>query len=130
MNTVTWEHPEEYFDDNGYPTPEALDYIKNWSVIHGQLDVKFGSKFGKNEYGELIEYIKNIWCYDTLEYEDGLLELHTMGWSGNESIIEELRNTDLWHFKFRAQQAGGHYFFKIDSEAEQDWYIVKSKDKS
>ena len=131
MNTVTWEYPKDLFDQDGYPTDEALDYIRNWSVMYGGLDTKFGSKLGKGLHDELIEYIQSIWCYnDAIEYKDGLLEIHTYGWSGNESIIEELKNTDLWMFKFRAQQSGGHYFFKIDNDAEQDWWVVKSKDKS
>lgn len=127
---ITWDYPKTHHDENGYPTSEALDYIKNWTVVYEQLSTKFGSKFGKGLYDELIEYVKSIWCYDdTIQYEDGLLEMHTIGWSGNEVIIDELRETDLWMFKFSAQTAGGHYYFKINKDSEHDWHIVKSKDK-
>lgn len=129
-DTITWDYPKELHDKDGYPTSEALDYIRNWAVIYGRKSAKFGSKFGKGLKDELIDYVKSIWCYDdTVVYEDGLLELHTYGWSGNEVIVDELRNTDLWMFKFRAQTAGGHYYFKLDSDSEYDWHIVKSKDK-
>jgi hypothetical protein len=130
-DTITWDYPKELHDEDGYPTPEALDYIKNWGVTYGQLDTKFGSKFGNRLYNELVEYIRDLWWFsqDGIEYQDGLLEIHTLGWSGNEDIVAELKNTDLWMFKFKAQTAGGHYYFKIDSESEHDWYIVKSKDK-
>ena len=130
--TVTWDYPKELFDEDGYPTGEALDYIKNWSALHGGINVKFGYKFGKGLHDELIAYIKQLWWMsdDAIDYQVGLLELHTYGWSGNESIVEELRNTDLWTFKFRAETTGGHYYFKIDNEAEQDWWIIKTKDKS
>ena len=130
-DTITWDYPKELFDENGYPTPEALDYIKNWAFING----KVGSKFGKGLHNELIEYIKELWWFsqDGIEYQDeiqdGLLEIHTLGWSGNEEIISELKDTDLWLMKFRAKAAGGHYYFKIDAESEYDWHIVKSKDK-
>ena len=131
-DTVSWKYPEELFDGDGYPTEEALDYIKNWGLQWRQLEKpKQGEFFGKNKYEELISYIKDLWWYgdDGVVYEDGLLELHTMGWSGNEEIIAELKHTDLWLTKFRAKSAGGHYFFKIDAESEYDWHIVKSKDK-
>mgnify|MGYP003325634834 FL=1 len=128
---ITWDYPKHLHDEHGYPTDEALDYIKNWSIIHGQMDSKKGSKCGKGLYDELIAYIKELWTYnDAIEYEDGMLELHTMGWSGNESIIEELRNTDLWLLKFRAHLSGGHYYFKLHNDMDLDWWVVKSKDKS
>jgi len=66
---------------------------------------------------------------DGVELKDGLLELHTFGWSGNEDIISILKDTNLWLTKFKAKSAGGHYYFKIDAESEYDWHIVKSKDK-
>lgn len=133
-DTISWYYPEQLHDEHGYPTNEALDYIKNWAVIHGQKfgdNTKVGEFFGKDKHEELISYIKDLWWYgdDGVVYEDGLLELHTMGWSGNEEIIAELKDTDLWLTKFKAKSAGGHYFFKIDAESEHDWHIVKSKNK-
>ena len=53
--------------------------------------------------------------------------ISTAGWSGNESVIEELRNTDLWLLKFRAHLSGGHYYFKIDPESEWDFSVEKVK---
>ena len=125
-DTIIWEYPDQLHDEHGYPTNDALDYIKNWAFVNG----KTGSKFGKDSLNELIEYIKALWWYgeEAVEYHDGLLELHTYGWSGNEEIISELKNTDLWLMKFKAHLAGGHYYFKIDSDSEYDWHIVKSKD--
>ena len=131
-DTVSWRYPEQLHDEHGYPTNDALDYIKNWGLQCRQLEKpKQGEFFGKGKHEELISYIKDLWWYgdDGVVYEDGLLELHTMGWSGNEEIIAELKDTDLWLTKFQAKSAGGHYFFKIDAESEYDWHIVKSKDK-
>lgn len=128
-NTISWDYPEELFDVVGYPTPQSLDYLKNWSIIIGNNSefTKFGKYFSEGEYEKLISYILELWWGDGVKYKDGLLELHTGGWSGNEEIIDELKNTNLWLQKLRIQQAGGHYFFRIDGDSELDWLIVKNK---
>ena len=129
-DTISWDYPEQLLDSEGYPTPEALDYIKNWAIIWGRDEnlTKTGQYFGKGNHEELIEYIKSIWNYDSIYYEDGLLEIHTVGWSGNEEIIEELRKTDLWLMKFRASQTGGHYYFRLEDKGF-DWEVTKIKDE-
>jgi len=123
-DTISWKYPEELLDEDGYPTQEALDYIRNWQAG--------GEYWCKSMYRELVDYIKSIWWMssDAIEEENGLLEIHTYGWSGNEDIIDELNKTDLWLMKFRAKQSGGHYYFKLDSDVEEDWWVVRSKDKS
>jgi hypothetical protein len=122
-NILCFDYPSTLRDNEGYPTQEALDYIKNWTYGYDSG----GQYFGKNKQNELIEYIKSIWTYnDAIVYEDGLLEIHTYGWSGNEDIIEVLKETDLWLINFRAEQAIGHYYFKMD-DGKYDWQINKIK---
>lgn len=130
-NTVSYQYPKELFDDEGYPTSESLDYIKNWSVMIGLYDdmLKNGQFFGKEKYDMLISYLEELWWGDLIYYEDGLLELHTGGWSGNEEIISELKHTDMWMHKFRCNESGGHYFFKIDSDSDFDWQVIKYRTK-
>ncbi len=129
---IHWEYPKTLIDNEGYPTPEALDYIKNWSIhthtdsISSNGNAKSGKFFGKGKFDELIEYIKTIWTYkDAIEYENGLLEIHTYGWSGNEDIIDELKLTDLWLLKFRCERTGGHYYFKVTDYNDFDWVVTK-----
>lgn len=128
-----YPYPTQLMDDNGYPTQEALDYIKNWGyeTIRDNDQVTeliFGKYFNQTDLTPLIEYIQCIWAYDdAVVYEDGLLELHTVGWSGNEEIISELKNTTLWWFRHRATRTGGHYYFKIDNNSEYDYDVVKIK---
>ena len=132
-NIVAWEYPEQLHDDEGYPTDAALDYLRNWALIWRQLDEpKVGRYFSTEEdLYHLVDYLKVLWWMpeDGVELKDGLLELHTFGWSGNEDIVAILKDTNLWLTKFQCKSAGGHYYFKIDAESEYDWHIVKSKDK-
>lgn len=123
-DTVSYPYPENLMDQ-GYPTQEALDYIKNWSILTIDGEIKFGQFFMNKDMTDLIEYVKSIWTYDTIKEEDGLLEIHTVGWSGNEEIIQELEKTNLWFYKHRATQAGGHYYFRIDSKSKEDWTVTK-----
>lgn len=132
MDTISWEYPKQLHDEDGYPTPEALDYIKNWSIIWGigNNDTKTGQFFGESDLTKLIEYIKLLWYYDDcVVYEDGLLEIHTLGWSGNEEIVDELKHTNLWLTRFRAQESGGHYYFVIERGKGHDWEVVKTESK-
>ena len=128
IEPLSYHYPTELRDSDGYPTQEALDYIKNWSLIWGRGDkeTNTGKYFVEGMYEELIEYVRSIWTYnDAINYEDGLLEIHTFGWSGNEEIIEELKKTNLWLMKHRATQPGGHYYFKIDSDSDWDFQVTK-----
>lgn len=126
-NIVTFKYPEHLLDKNGYPTSEALAYIDNWSMVF-DVELNIGIYFSEKRYDELINYVKELWWGDSLIYEGGLLELHTYGWSGNESIIEKLKRTNLWLLKFRAKQVGGHYYFKVD-DTTNNWKIIKTKEK-
>lgn len=122
----SFPYPDKLMDDEGYPTQEALDYIKNWG--YGFVDGEFllGQYYKSENMDNLIEYIQSIWCYDdAIVYEDGLLEIHTLGWSGNEEIIHVLKDTMLWAFKFQASQTGGHYYFKIDRNSTKTWEVTK-----
>lgn len=132
IEPLSFDYPTELRDSDGYPTQEALDYIKNWSIISDfhEIETSTGKYFGKEKYEELIEYVRSIWTYnDAINYEDGLLEIHTFGWSGNEDIIEELKKTDLWLLKWRSEQTGGHYYFQIEDKG-YDWQVNKIKDIS
>ncbi len=111
-------YPEELFDEHGYPTEEALDYIDNWGSREIDGKLFYGEKFVVHNYEELIEYVLSIWTYgkDALIWDGKLLEIHTLGWSGNEEILPRLKNTALWLLKFRAQEAGGHYYFNVNDK--------------
>jgi hypothetical protein len=96
-------------DSNGYPEPNELLLIKKWPIT--------------NAFG-LIDYIKDRWTYTSIRMKWGkdrvtkdtvlFLEFHTIGWSGNESLIEALLDNKpfslMWYAKW---ERGGHYYFEI-----------------
>ena len=111
-------------DDDGLPTQEALDYIKNWNIL--ESDGCFETT--EENTNKLIDYVQQLWTYKNyIKYDkdSGLLELHTGGWSGNEDIVRELEGTVLWLLYFRAHQTGGHYYFKIPvADDLSDWVVT------
>ena len=95
-----------------YPTDEQLETIKN-------LDYNLGFK-------SLIDYVETIWWkpdwgFKVYKGRDRLmkrrvtkLQLHTGGWSGNESIIGALQhNLMFWSLCFYKEIVGGHFWFDI-----------------
>ena len=90
-----------------YPSNLELDTIKKWDTI--------------SESGTLglIDFIGGIWEYGDMGFvRKGKrvikLELHTLGWSGNEDIIDALRhNFIFWSLNWDMHRRGGHYYFTI-----------------
>jgi hypothetical protein len=128
-NKLDYLYPFHLLDEEGYPTDEALKYIRNWSSERIGGELVYGKFFDNTDYTDLLDYIKQIWYYgsDAYNEEDGMFELHTVGWSGNESIISELENTIFWMLKFRAYSTGGHYYFRLNRECGYDWSVVKKE---
>jgi hypothetical protein len=101
----------EWLDEDGYPTDEALEEIKNWHYDKGWIS--------------LMEFVKSIWWAADWgwreENTEGLYGITTItyyistgGWSGNESLIYALQeNTAFWMMNWFQSQRGGHYIFKV-----------------
>jgi hypothetical protein len=96
----------EWLDEDGYPTDEALEEIKNWHYDKGWIS--------------LMEFVKSIWWASDwgfrVEENVGKLTyyLSTGGWSGNESIVQAMqRNYLFWSLTWIQSRRGGHYIFEI-----------------
>ncbi len=90
---------------DGYPEESELSKIEMWDV---------------RDIDDLIKYIRERWMYADAGYfylagKNVLrLELHTAGWSGNESIIDSLqKNFIFWSMFWKKSTVGGHYYFVI-----------------
>ena len=97
---------EEYLDDDGYPTKEALDKISNWEI----------RSFVECE--QLLDFVRSLWTYshlfrcDDVEPIGKLYRISTGGWSGNESLIDAMQqNRAFWGLYWSQSRRGGHYIF-------------------
>ena len=86
-----------------YPSDEILEYIEQFDCANEDVE-------------QLLALIKEIWWRPDYGFirngED--LQLHTGGWSGNESIIEALQANELFFLAYwQKSERGGHYYFKI-----------------
>lgn len=93
------------FDQYGYPTDETLDKIRTWDARN------------PNSLNSLFAFIEECWSYP--EYWEtsnrGFRREYTVstgGWSGNEDLIEALKeNMVAWAFSWDQSRRGGHYIF-------------------
>lgn len=105
---------EPEFDKYGYPTDRTLNVIKRWKIKSFE------------DCTALLEYCQKAWNYPDYfkrskrrraEYKgwkpEYRWEVHTVGWSGNESIISALHtNWMFWTLCFYSEKRGGHYVFR------------------
>lgn len=122
------ERPIEW-DANGYPTEESLKRLSAWFEGFWERTKKLPEKVQK----ELFQKTELLFCRTLFEnrYSDHgvnirkkqenkekkvILEYHTLGWSGNEDLINVLQRAGMglwWQMFWRWERAGGHYEFKI-----------------
>ena len=94
-------------DINGYPTQDGLEAIKNYDLIHGSID-------------GFLDLIKDNWHYGDAGFKvDGTdskhLELHTLGWSGNEDTFAAVMSNVLARALYwQRSDRGGHHYFLFD----------------
>ena len=95
-----------------YPTNAELRTICNWT----------------GTFKGLWEYVVELWHWPDwgVKVEVGetfdKLELHTGGWSGNESIMYALERSKSMFYQYFATEwhRGGHYFFEVQHDL-WDW---------
>jgi hypothetical protein len=88
------------FDDNGYPSEESLELIKNWP---------------SSDFEGLMVFVYTLWNYNKYWKQKGnTYRISTCGWSGNEDIICALMdNRIFWMLCWESSKRGGHYVFKV-----------------
>ena len=91
-----------------YPSPEFLRFISEYDVLQKPIETLFGM------------IVENWYYPDYARLKGNQLELHTIGWSGNEAIIEAMmENGLLWFLTWEKSVRGGHHWFEIPKVFEK-----------
>lgn len=62
--------------------------------------------------------------YGSINETENLISIHSGGWSDNEELIMDFKDT-WWWFKYHEITArGGHYYFNTDIHAKKRWEIL------
>jgi hypothetical protein len=90
-------------DDDGYPTDETLETIKNF-VVNNDEDCE-----------KLLQMASKVWLYPDYFTKDESTKcwfVSTGGWSGNKDVIRSLEgNHVFWMLYWKQTRVGGHYVF-------------------
>ena len=100
------------WDNEGYPTDESLKKLKE---ILNSENIKeacnaFYKALKENFYHDCCGLTKVEVRGDVID----VWEYHTLGWSGNEDIINVLAQSWLWGMLLERYDSGGHYYFKVE----------------
>ena len=109
----------DLFDDDGYPTDDALNRLEHWLPVQGETHTAINAA---------LDYARALWSdYGTVsedlqpaerallhaEATERFLRFATGGWSGNESVIAALNaNCLLCTFTWRLNAAGGLHIYR------------------
>lgn len=100
------------FDKDHYPTEETLDIIKYWSDLSSEgIRKLMDFCYDCWQYPEFFikEKVKNDLGDSVIQYK-----ISTGGWSGNEDVIQALReNVIFWCLCWVQSRRGGHYLFEV-----------------
>lgn len=122
---------EKFIDEDGYPTEEALERIRNWDFADRKELLDFICELWHwDDYAERKEWKRgsNECCHfkgpgSFYEREGYVYIFSTGGWSGNESLINALKeNKIIWRKVFWSHRTGGHYrlFANVDLDDYND----------
>lgn len=85
---------------DGYPTQEALLEVARFDAV--------------KDVDGYINLIESLWKYpDRFVLKGNKLYMSTGGWSGNESVIEAMRQNFFFFFAHTQWKRGGHFWFSL-----------------
>jgi hypothetical protein len=88
----------EAIGEDGYPTEEALEAIRQWDLTNA---------------GALFDFVESIWSRLGLVVRNGtIIELITGGWSGNEDIVNALKANPIGIWCWVSSNRNGSHVFE------------------
>ena len=100
-------------DDEGYPTDETLALVKEYSgsVLDFFAELKkvwYLASWGWHEENGFRAGFRRK------DHKVRRFHISTAGWSGNESLVDAMKeNYFLWHFSWVQERVGGHFIFEV-----------------
>lgn len=113
---------DEWMDDDGYPTKQAIERIVTWPY---------------DDLGGMLDFVESLWHWPHLAtheldhneltlcnsaFDPGdlrWLRLATGGWSGNEELIDAmLGHPTAWALTWRLSARGGLHIFAYPEESD------------
>ena len=103
---------EPTFDVDGYPTEETLERLRTWPITDAAAALDFVAAAwhwpnGVSRELRLQEAELLFW-----KPSDRFLRFATGGWSGNESLIDALKQSQVAALTWRLSSAGGLHIFQ------------------
>lgn len=92
-------------------------YVKENGKI---VDVNRGVFNNCDEAFELFQSLYDT-HYGSININENLVDIHTGGWSDNEALISDFKETFWWNRYHKITLSGGHYYFQL--EGENEWEI-------
>ena len=99
--------PKIELDSDGYPTEQFLEAIRNY----------------RNEVEPMLKLLQEAWTYESAKNpRPGIWTFATLGWSGNESLMEAFEQTITYFVASLSaiRLPGGLYCFATTPEAEKE----------
>jgi hypothetical protein len=96
-------------------------YVKENGKI---INVNRGAFELAEEAFELFKQLYNT-HYGSIHEDGNLVSIHTGGWSDNEELIREFKETGWWILFHKISANGGHYYFDLDIHGDKEWKIIK-----
>lgn len=86
------------------------DYVIDWNASK-ETTVELFENYMDAFYAFEAEYNNH---YGSVKINDNLIEIHTGGWSENESLVNDLKSTAFWKRVHKIVADGGHYYLDLD----------------
>ncbi len=103
-----------------YPDAQTLRFIRRYDILKDPIE-------------DLYAFIVQSWWMPEwgTKIAGRRLDLHTGGWSGNESIMAALeKNTMFWITCWVQSRRGGHYTFEIPTKMTRRYLRAYLKKKA
>jgi len=114
-------------DEDGYPTEEELDYFRTYKLETDLLEYleRLIDAWWMPSWGITVKKEKKFPDMKKVDMGDCIrIYISTGGWSGNESILGAIEETDFMFYYKEEWRRGGHYTLEFGLPEHEDLMIL------